>query len=216
MGRTGRRPGNQDTREAILAAARTAFAERGIDGASIRLIAAGAGVDPALVHHYFGTKDQLFLAAMRAPMDPAEIIPPILAGGLDGLGERLVATMLSVWDSPVGESAVGLLRSAVSNEQVAAMMREFVVNRILKRIVKELHLDPVDGLLRSGLVASQVAGLIMMRYVIRVEPVASADIPTLAAMVGPTIQRYLTGPFPEADNEAGNEAGDEARRKVKR
>jgi hypothetical protein len=135
---------------------------------------------------------------------------------LDGLGERLVATMLSVWDSPVGESAVGLLRSAVSNEQVAAMMREFVVNRILKRIVKELHLDPVDGLLRSGLVASQVAGLIMMRYVIRVEPVASADIPTLAAMVGPTIQRYLTGPVPEADNEAGNEAGDEARRKVKR
>jgi AcrR family transcriptional regulator len=216
LGRTGRRPGNQDTREAILAAARTAFAERGIDGASIRLIAAGAGVDPALVHHYFGTKDQLFLAAMRAPMDPAEIIPPILAGGLDGLGERLVATMLSVWDSPVGESAVALLRSAVSNEQVAAMMREFVVNRILKRIVKELHLDPVDGLLRSGLVASQVAGLIMMRYVIRVEPVASADIPTLAAMVGPTIQRYLTGPVPEADNDAGNEAGDEARRKVKR
>ena len=216
MGRTGRRPGNQDTREAILAAARTAFAERGIDGASIRLIAAGAGVDPALVHHYFGTKDQLFLAAMRAPMDPAEIIPPILAGGSDGLGERLVATMLSVWDSPVGESAVALLRSAVSNEQVAAMMREFVVNRILKRIVKELHLDPVDGLLRSGLVASQVAGLIMMRYVIRVEPVASADIPTLAAMVGPTIQRYLTGPVPEADNDAGNEAGDEARRKVKR
>jgi AcrR family transcriptional regulator len=216
LGRTGRRPGNQDTREAILAAARTAFAERGIDGASIRLIAAGAGVDPALVHHYFGTKDQLFLAAMRAPMDPAEIIPPILAGGSDGLGERLVATMLSVWDSPVGESAVALLRSAVSNEQVAAMMREFVVNRILKRIVKELHLDPVDGLLRSGLVASQVAGLIMMRYVIRVEPVASADIPTLAAMVGPTIQRYLTGPVPEADNDAGNEAGDEARRKVKR
>jgi len=216
LGRTGRRPGNQDTREAILAAARTAFAERGIDGASIRLIAAGAGVDPALVHHYFGTKDQLFLAAMRAPMDPAEIIPPILAGGWGALGERLVATMLSVWDSPVGESAVALLRSAVSNEQVAAMMREFVVNRILKRIVKELHLDPVDGLLRSGLVASQVAGLIMMRYVIRVEPVASADIPTLAAMVGPTIQRYLTGPVPEADNDAGNEAGDEARRKVKR
>jgi len=92
------------------------------------------------------------------------------------------------------------------------MMREFVVNRILKRIVKELDLDPVEGLLRSWLVASQVAGLIMMRYVIRVEPVASADIPTLAAMVGPTIQRYLTGPFPEA----GNEAGDEARRKVKR
>ena len=198
MGRTGRRPGNQDTREAILAAARTAFAERGVDGASIRLIAAAAGVDPALVHHYFGTKDQLFLAALQAPLDPAEVISAILAGGLDGVGERLVATMLSVWDSPVGAAAVALLRSAVSNEQIAAMLREFVVSRILKRIVKELQLDPVEGLLRGGLVASQIAGLIMMRYVIRVEPVASADIGTIAAMVGPTIQRYLTAPFPEA------------------
>jgi AcrR family transcriptional regulator len=198
VGRTGRRPGNQDTREAILAAARTAFAERGLDGASIRLIAAGAGVDPALVHHYFGTKDQLFLAALQAPIDPGEVIAPILAGGLDGVGERLVATMLSVWDSPAGAAAVAVLRSAVSNEQIAAMLREFVVSRILKRIVKELQLDPVEGLLRGGLVASQIAGLIMMRYVIRVEPVASADIRTIAALVGPTVQRYLTDPFPES------------------
>jgi AcrR family transcriptional regulator len=198
VGRTGRRPGNQDTREAILAAARAAFAERGIDGASIRLIAGGAGVDPALVHHYFGTKDQLFLAALQAPIDPDQVIPPILAGGLDGVGERLVATMLSVWDSPAGAGAVALVRSAVSNEQIAAMLREFVVSRILKRIVKELQLDPVEGLLRGGLVASQIAGLIMMRYVIRVEPVASADIRTIAALVGPTVQRYLTDPFPQS------------------
>jgi AcrR family transcriptional regulator len=163
-------------------------------------------VDPALVHHYFGTKDQLFLAAMRAPIDPAEIIAPILAGGLDGIGERLVSTMLSVWDSPVGESAVALLRSAVSNEQAAAMMREFVINRILKRIVKELQLDPVEGLLRSGLVATQVAGLIMMRYVIRVEPVASTDIPTIAALVGPTIQRYLTEPMPATTTKTASKA----------
>ena len=99
VARTGRRPGHQDTREAILAAAREAFAERGFDGASIRLIAAGAGVDPALVHHYFGTKDQLFLDAMQAPIDPAQIIPQALAGGVDGVGERLVRTLLGVWDS---------------------------------------------------------------------------------------------------------------------
>jgi AcrR family transcriptional regulator len=197
VARTGRRPGNQDTREAILAAARTAFAERGIDGASIRLIAAGAGVDPALVHHYFGTKDQLFLEAMQAPIDPGELIPRILAGGVDGVGERLIRGMLEIWDSAVGDAAVALLRSAVSNEQVAAMLREFLVSRILKRIVKELNLDPAEGLLRAGLVATQVAGIIMMRYVIRVEPVASTDIDTIAAMVGPTLQRYLTGPLPE-------------------
>ena len=196
MGRTGRRPGNQDTKEAILASARTAFAERGMDGASIRLIAAGAGVDPALIHHYFGTKDQLFLAAMRAPIDPGDIIPQVLAGGVDGVGERLIRTMLGVWDSPVGVAAVALLRSAVSNEQVASMLRQFVANRILKRIIKELDLDPAEGPLRAGLVATQVAGLIMMRYVIPVEPVASTDIDTLAAVVGPTIERYLTAPWP--------------------
>jgi AcrR family transcriptional regulator len=196
VGRTGRRPGNQDTREAILASARSAFAERGIDGASIRQIAAGAGVDPALVHHYFGTKDQLFLTALRAPIDPSEVIPHILAGGLDRVGERLVHTMLGVWDSPIGEAAVALIRSAVSNEQVAAMLREFVLNRIIKRITKELRLDPAEGPLRGSLVASQVAGLIMLRYVIRVEPIASADVGTLAALVGPTIQRYLTEPLP--------------------
>src|SRR6266566_170590 len=101
MARTGRRPGNQDTREAILAAAREAFAERGYDRVSIRAIATSAGVDPALVHHYFGTKDQLFLATVDAPIDPGEILPKILAGERDELPERLVRTFLSVWDHPV-------------------------------------------------------------------------------------------------------------------
>src|SRR4051812_27986219 len=98
MARTGRRPGNQDTREAILDAARKAFSERGYDGASIRAIATGAAVDPALVHHYFGTKEQLFLAAIEAPINPGELIPLVLSQGIEGAGERLVTTFLSVWD----------------------------------------------------------------------------------------------------------------------
>src|SRR3982751_4531747 len=102
MARPGRPPGNQDTREAILAAARQAFAERGFDKASIRHIATSAGVDPALVHHYFGAKDQLFLAAVEAPADPAKLVPQIAAGGVDGFGERLVRTFLGLWDSPAG------------------------------------------------------------------------------------------------------------------
>jgi AcrR family transcriptional regulator len=203
MGRTGRRPGNQDTREAILAAARSAFAERGIDGASIRQIAAAAGVDPALVHHYFGTKDQLFLAAMRAPIDPLEVIPQILAGGLEGIGERLVRTMLGVWDSPAGGAAVALVRSAVSNDEIAALMREFVVNRILRRVGEGLNLDPAEGPIRANLVGTQVAGLIMLRYIIKVEPLASASPDLVAALIGPTVQRYLADPLPVDQNHAG-------------
>jgi AcrR family transcriptional regulator len=196
LARTGRRPGNQDTREAILASAREAFAERGFDGASIRLIAGSAGVDPALVHHYFGTKDQLFLDAMRAPIDPTKLLPAILAGGADGAGERLVRTLLGVWDSPAGGAIIALFRSAVSNELIARMMREFVVRRILRRIAKELDLDPAEAPVRVNLVASQIAGLVMVRYILKIEPLASAPAETIVALVGPTIQRYLTQPLP--------------------
>ncbi|WP_076468275.1 TetR family transcriptional regulator [Micromonospora avicenniae] len=191
--RTGRRPGNPDTREAILSAARSAFAERGFAAASIRTIAAAAGVDPALVHHYFGSKDQLFLAAMQAPVDPRELLPGVLAGDRDGIGERLVRTFLGVWDSPAGTAGVALMRSAVSNEWTARLLREFVVTQVLRRVLEHLDIDPAELPLRGSLVATQLVGLAMMRYVIRLEPVASADPATLVAAVGPTVQRYLVG-----------------------
>lgn len=196
MPRTGRRPGNQDTREGILAAAREAFAERGYDGASIRQIAGMAGVDPALVHHYFGTKDQLFLDAVQAPIDPAKIIPQALVGDRDGTGERLVRTMLGVWDSPAGTAAAGMLRSAVGNELIAKMLREFIMQRIFRRVAKELELDPTEAPIRLNLAASQIAGLIMVRYILKVEPLASVAPETIVALIGPTVQRYLTGPLP--------------------
>jgi AcrR family transcriptional regulator len=194
--RTGRRPGKQDTREAILAAAREAFAERGYDAASIRVIAAAAGVDPALVHHYFGTKDQLFLDAMRMPVDPTTVIPMALAGGIDGVGERLVRSLLTVWDSPVGGAAAAFVRSAVSNELIAKMMRDFLVNRVLRRLVTDLDIAPAEAPLRANLVATQIAGLIMIRYIIKVEPLASASPDTVAALIGPTVQRYIAAPLP--------------------
>src|SRR6266516_7965980 len=124
MARTGRRPGNQDTREAILDAARSAFSELGFDGASIRAIATSAGVDPALVHHYFGSKEQLFLEMMELPVHPNDFLPQVLGGGVDAVGERLVRTFLTVWDSPVGTTAAALMRSAVSHEWSARMLRE--------------------------------------------------------------------------------------------
>ncbi|WP_346539340.1 TetR family transcriptional regulator [Micromonospora sp. DPT] len=191
--RTGRRPGNPDTRQAILAAARTTFAERGFDAASIRVIAAAAGVDPALVHHYFGSKEELFRATVEIPLDPAELLPAVLAGGVDGVGERLVRTFLGVWDSPAGKAAVALLRSAVNNDWTARLLREFLVTQVLRRVLDHLDVPPAELPLRGSLVATQMAGLAMMRYVIRLEPVASADPETLVAAVGPTVQRYLTG-----------------------
>ncbi|MET8907057.1 TetR family transcriptional regulator [Micromonospora sp. NPDC004551] len=191
--RTGRRPGNPDTREAILAAARAAFAERGFDAVSIRAIATAAGVDPALVHHYFGTKEELFRATVAIPVDPARLLPAVMAGGPDRVGERLVRTFLTVWDSPVGGAAVALLRSAVSSEWTARLLREFLTTQVLRRVLDQLDVDPAQLPLRGGLVATQVAGLAMMRYVIRLEPIASADAETLVAAVGPTVQRYLTG-----------------------
>ena len=194
--RTGRRPGNPDTREAILTAARTTFAERGFDAASIRTIATAAGVDPALVHHYFGTKEELFRATVSIPIDPAELLPRVLAGGREEVGERLVRTFLTVWDSPVGTAAVALLRSAVSNQWTARLLREFLVTQILRRVLDQLDLDPAEVPLRGALVATQIAGLAMMRYVIHLEPVASAAPETLVATIGPTVQRYLTGDLP--------------------
>ena len=198
MTRIGRRPGNPDTRQAILAAAREAFAERGFDSTSIRAIATAAGVDPALVHHYFGTKDQLFLDAMQVPFDPGSILSTVLARGRDGAGERLVRTMLSVWDSPAGVAAAALVRSAVGNETFARMLREFVSRGILRRVGKAFDLAPAEAGLRTNLVASQIVGLIMVRYIIRLEPIASAPPEVLAPLIGSTVQRYLTEPLPAA------------------
>ncbi len=195
--RTGRRPGNPGTREAILEAARSIFAERGFDASTIRAIAASAGVDPALVHHYFGSKDQLFLAAMQAPIDPRELLPTVLTGDPEGIGERLVRMFLAVWDSPAGTAGVALLRSAFSNEWTARLLREFVVTQVLRRVLDRLDVDPAELPLRGSLVASQLIGLAMMRYVVRLEPVATAAPEALVTAIAPTIQRYLTAPLPD-------------------
>ncbi|WP_018352714.1 TetR family transcriptional regulator [Longispora albida] len=193
--RKGRRPGSPDTRAAILAAARDAFAERGFDRASIRQIAASAGVDPALVHHYFGTKDELFLAAVQAPADPRELLPQVLAGDREQLGERLVRMFLGVWDSPAGPAAAGILRAAVSHEWSARLIREFLVSQVLRRVAAELDVPDSDR--RVALVASQLMGLAMARYIIKLEPLASAEPAWIVAAVGPALQRYFTGELPD-------------------
>jgi AcrR family transcriptional regulator len=195
MPRTGRRPGNQDTREAILSSARKAFSEKGFDGASIRSIATGAGVDPALVHHYFGTKDQLFTATLQLPVDVVAVMTGLAADGLDGFGERLVRTILGVWDSPAGSAAAALVRSAVAHEWTARLMREFLMTQILRRVLGNFDIDPAEAPTRANLVASQMIGLLLMRYIIKLEPLAHMDPEDVARLIGPTIQRYLTEPL---------------------
>jgi AcrR family transcriptional regulator len=169
------------------------FAERGFDGATIRGIATAAGVDPALVHHYFGSKDQLFLAAIEAPADPADLLPEVLAAGRDQLGAAVVRLLLRVWDGPMRPAGLALVRSAVGNEWTAKLLREFLVTQVLRRVVGTLDLSPAEREARGGLVASQLIGVVMARYVLRVEPLASASPEWLVAAVGPNVQRYLTG-----------------------
>jgi AcrR family transcriptional regulator len=177
----------------VLAAARAAFAERGYDGASIRSIAAAAGVDPALVHHYFGTKDALFLAAVDAPADPDDFLPEVLDTPVEARGEAVVRMVLRVWDGPARPGILALVRSAVNHEWSAKLLREFVLARVIRRVVGTLDVPVPEREARGALVASQVVGLVMGRYVLRLEPLASAPAEDLVAAVGPTVQRYLTG-----------------------
>lgn len=191
MVRGGRRPGNSGSREAILKAAREQFAQSGYEAATIRAIAARAEVDPALVHHFFGSKEQVFIAAVELPIDPEALIGGLLAEGLDGIGERLVRTMLGLWEDPrTGAALLGVVRSAVSHDRAAAMIREFFQEAVFGRIAARLGRP--DPLLRSNLVGSQVVGLAMFRYVIKIEPLASADHDTIVAAIAPTLQRYIS------------------------
>jgi AcrR family transcriptional regulator len=191
MVRTGRRPGDSGTREAILDAARGAFAAHGYDGATIRGIAAAAAVDPALVHHFYGSKEELFAAAMDVPFTPSEALPVLLAGEPEGVGERILRFFLGVSDQHGGGPFVALIRSVSSNEQAATMLREFISREVVGRIAASLGV--ADAELRATLVGSQLTGLALVRYVLRVEPLASARSEDVIAAVGPTIQRYLTG-----------------------
>jgi AcrR family transcriptional regulator len=197
MPRTGRRAGAPDTRAAILTAARDAFASRGFDGASLRAIAAAAGVDPALVHHYFGTKEKLFLATVEAPVDPGDRLPGMLAGDDDGLGERVVRGFLSIWDDPrTGPPLLALVRTGLQHDWSARMLREFLTTQILRRLVGRLDVPPEEARTRAALTASQMLGLGLMRYLLKVEPLAGADVDTVVALVAPTVQRYLLEPLP--------------------
>jgi len=210
--RAGRRSGDSGTREAILDAARAQFAQRGYHGATIRAIAAAAEVDPALVHHFYGTKEALFAAAMRLPIVPSEVLTAALArdawdtgsagaggaGAGPGFGAHLVRTALGLWESAeLRETFIGLLRSAVTSEQAAVMLREFIADSILSTVARAAGLTErgtsAEAEFRAAMVATQMLGLAFTRLVLALPPVAGASVDDLAVTVGPSIERYLTG-----------------------
>ena len=190
----GRRPGAPDTRAEVLAAARASFAERGFRGTTIRAVAASAGVDPALVHHYFGSKDDLFVAALQIPVDPREVLAPVVAAGPDGAGERLMRTLLGVWDDPaVQPGLLALVRSLISDDS-GGLVRDAFIPVVVGPVLAGLVADRPD--VRIPLVASQVVGLIVARYVIALPPMAQMPAEDVVARVGPVVQHYLTGDLP--------------------
>ncbi|MER5399144.1 TetR family transcriptional regulator [Streptomyces sp. NPDC002599] len=182
------------TRDRILEAAREEFSERGYEKTSIRGIARSAGVDSALVHHYFGTKEQVFEAAVEGAMAPALGAPDmIVEGPLDGVGERLTRFFLGVWENPTSRTPLlAIVRSAVNNDTAAAVFRRLVAAQLLRRVAARL--DVPDAELRVELAAAQLVGVAMLRHVIKVEPLASVDLERIVDRVAPVVQGHLTNP----------------------
>ena len=193
MARSGRRPGESGARERIAASARDAFGELGFDAATIRGIATRAGVDPALVHHYFGTKQRLFLTVMSLPFDAAALQAQLLAPGRDGVGERLVRFFMGLWEEQPGARMIltGIVRSAMTGPDAAALLRDFLGRQGLFGLVAAIAPDRAE--FRALLVGSHLIGLAMARYIVGLEPLASATAEEVIAAMGPAIERYLTG-----------------------
>lgn len=192
MAELGRRSGKPDTRGEILDTARREFAAAGYDGATIRRIATAAGVDPALVMHYFGSKDRLFAESLDFPVNPSDLIKGMASDNREEFGERVVATMLDTWDGMADRSPlIAALRTAMGQGPIADNFRQFVETSIVGSFVSLLDGD--DAQFRGVLIGSQLAGLLIARYILEIEPLASASKQSLVRAYGPTIQRYAYG-----------------------
>lgn len=171
------------------------FARNGIHKTSIRAVAAAAGVDSALVHHYYGNKEQLFAAAIRIPIDPMDVLVPLREVPVSELGYRLPSLLLPLWDSEMGAGMIATLRSILAGSEVN-FFRAFVEEVIADEIAPRVDDPPGSGVVRIQFVASQLVGVVMARYIVELEPFASLPIQQIAETIAPTLQRYLTGALP--------------------
>jgi AcrR family transcriptional regulator len=193
--RPGRPAGNSDTRDRILVNARVLFARNGIANTSIRAVAAAAGVDSALVHHYFGTKEKLFAAAVRVPIDPMDIIGPLRETPVEELGHKIPSMLLPLWDSEVGAGFIATLRSILAGSEVN-LFRSFIRDVIAVEVGARVDNPPGSGIIRIQFVASQLVGVLMARYILDLEPFKSLPAEQIVETIAPNLQRYLTGDLP--------------------
>lgn len=193
--RTGRRPGPTDTRDAILDAARTAFGAVGYGGTSLRAVARDAGVDPALVVHFFGSKAGLFTAAVGWPFDAQAEMRAAVADGHRAIGQNLARMVLRHWEDERDRSPlVAILHVATGDPAGAQLMRAYLTEHLLAPLVDALDADEPE--LRAGLIAAQIIGLGLTRYVLAYEPLASAPVERVEAILARAIQRIVDEPLP--------------------
>jgi AcrR family transcriptional regulator len=194
-GRSGRRPGESGTREAILAAAQRQFADVGYDRASLRSIAREARVDQKLVAYFFGSKQKLLAAAVAFPYHPAETIPGVLAGDPEGMGERMASFLLGLLEErDARDRIVALIRAATSSPEAAQILRDRLLDEFGGPVAKALGSE--DAVLRANLVNTLCIGLVVTKYMIGVEPLASMPPDAAAGAIGPALQSFLSGSLP--------------------
>lgn len=189
QGRTGRRPGKSTTREEILAAARAAFAAQGYERTTIRGIATNAGVDPALVVRYYGSKERLFQQAIGWPFPPEKVIEQLITGDPGQIGARLARFVVDTWEGKDGERIVALVRAAGAHNEAASALGDFLTHGIIAPAAAALDIHTTP--LRAGLVSAQLLGVTLTRYVLRAGPLADATPDQLAAVLAPQLQQLL-------------------------
>lgn len=194
--RPGRPPGASDTRERILTSARELFARNGIGNTSIRAIASEAGVDSALVHHYFGTKEKLFASAINVDFDPAVILGPLREAPVEQLGTLLPSLLLPVWDSEIGAGLIATLRSALAGDEIS-IFRSFLRDIVVTELAARVDIPAGSGVVRAEFAATQILGVAVARYILQIEPLASLPTQQVVTMIAPNLQRYLTGELPD-------------------
>jgi AcrR family transcriptional regulator len=193
--RPGRPPGTSDTRGRILTSARNLFARNGFNKTSIRAIAKDAGVDAALVHHYFGTKTELFAAAINIPIDPMDVLRPLREVPVEQIGYVLPSILLPLWDSEMGKGLMATLRSLLAGDDVS-LIRFFLQDLITAEVGSRIDNPAGSGPIRVQFVASQLVGVMVARYILELDPFASLPVEQIAQTIAPNLQRYLTGDLP--------------------
>ncbi|AKG43644.1 transcriptional regulator [Streptomyces xiamenensis] len=188
--------GGPGTQERILASARELFAERGYEKTSVRAVARGAEVDQALVHHYFGTKEGLFSAAVALTAAPVtDRIAALDRVAPERAGEEFTRMFFRIWENPVTRAPLlAIVRSALTHETAARIFREFIAGQLLSRLAGTL--DAADAQLRAELAAAQLVGTVLLRYALKMPPIATEDAETLIARLAPVVQHHLTGTAP--------------------